>query len=87
MQRNVALGLVALAAAALFALPSAALAAKNVLIVNGASNTSEPGTTADITTNLQNLQVAAGNTVTIADTPPASLAGYTEVWDIRFSNT
>jgi hypothetical protein len=61
--------------------------AKNVLIVNGASLTSEPGTTSDITANLVALETAAGNTTTVVDTPPVSLVGYTEVWDIRFSNT
>jgi hypothetical protein len=87
MHRNITTRLLAVVSAALFALPLSAIAAKNVLIVNGASTTSETGTTADITANLQALQVAAGNTVTVADTPPASLAGYTEVWDIRFSNS
>jgi hypothetical protein len=87
MHRNVTTRLLAIAAAALFALPLSAFAAKNVLIVNGLSTTSETGTTTDITANLQTLEVAAGNTVTVADVPPASLAGYTEVWDIRFSNS
>src|SRR5262245_47412928 len=80
-------GLAVAAAALLLAFPGVGMAAKNVLIVNGASNTSEPGTTADITANLQTLETAAGNTTTVMDVPPASLAGFDEVWDIRFSNT
>ncbi len=66
---------------------SAAAWAGSVLIVNGASATSEPSTTADITAHLQALETAAGNTTTVADIPPASLAPYDEVWDIRFSNS
>jgi hypothetical protein len=66
---------------------SAAAWAGSVLIVNGASATSEPGTTADITAHLQALETAAGNTTTVADVPPASLAAFDEVWDIRFSNS
>lgn len=58
----------------------------NVLIVNGATATSEPVTTADITADLQGLEAAAGNTTTVVDVPPGSLAPYDEVWDIRFAN-
>jgi hypothetical protein len=61
--------------------------AGTVLIVNGSSTTSEPDTTASITTQLTNLENAVGNTVTVDDTPPASLAGFGQVWDIRFSNS
>lgn len=57
-----------------------------VLIVNGADSTSEPDTTAAITANLSNLHTAAGNTVTIVSDIPSNLSGYTQVWDIRFSN-
>ncbi|MBT5048414.1 MAG: PEP-CTERM sorting domain-containing protein [Rhodospirillaceae bacterium] len=57
-----------------------------ILIINGSSGTSEPGTTSAITTNLNNLHVAAGNTVTIADLVPGSFAGFDQVWDVRFSN-
>jgi hypothetical protein len=60
--------------------------ADNVLIINGASGTSEPGTTAAITTNLNTLQLAVGNTTTIVSDVPASFAGFNQVWDIRFSN-
>jgi hypothetical protein len=66
---------------------SAAAWAGSVLIVNGASATSEPGTTSDITAHLQALETAAGNTTTVVDIPPASLAAFDEVWDIRFSNS
>lgn len=66
-------------------LGSAALAhAGPILIVNGASTSSEPGTTSAVTTNLSNLHVLAGNTVTVADSLPASLAAYSQVWDVRF---
>ena len=74
-----------LAAAALVLGLCVQLQAGNVLIINGASATSEPGTTSAITTNLQTLHIAAGNTVTIADAVPASFAGYGQVWDIRFN--
>lgn len=57
-----------------------------ILIVNGASGTSETSTTAMITTNLQNLHIAAGNSVTISDALPTDISGYKQVWDIRFSN-
>ena len=58
-----------------------------ILIINGASSTSEPGTTAQITSNLSALEIAAGNTVTVNNVTPASLAGFSQVWDIRFSNS
>jgi hypothetical protein len=57
-----------------------------VLIINGASGTSEPSTTAAITTNLTNLFNAIGVNPTVVDGVPASLAGFSQVWDIRFSN-
>ncbi len=57
-----------------------------ILIINGASLTSEPGTTAAITTNLSALHVAAGNTVTVLDGVPVDLSPFSQVWDIRFSN-
>jgi hypothetical protein len=63
------------------------LQAQNVLIVNGASTTSEVGTTASITTQLTTLHTAVGNIVTVADTRPADLTPYRQVWDIRFSNS
>ena len=62
------------------------LQAQNVLIVNGASGTSEPGTTSSITTQLTTLHTAAGNVVTVADVLPADLSSYRQVWDIRFDN-
>jgi hypothetical protein len=59
-----------------------------ILIVNGASQTSETGTTNLITNNLAALETAAGNTPTVVDSIAAStdLSGYAAVWDIRFSN-
>lgn len=79
-------GLTVVFVALLLGVPALA-SAKNVLIVNGASVTSEPATTSDITANLVALETAAGNTTTVVDAPPVSLAGYTEVWDIRFSSS
>jgi hypothetical protein len=58
-----------------------------VLIINGSSATSEPSTTSSITTNLQNKVIAAGGTPTVVDTPPGSITGYKQVWDIRFANS
>jgi hypothetical protein len=72
-------------AAAIAALPMMASAGP-VLIVNNAAGTSEAGTTNAITTNLSALHAAAGNTVTIVSDLPASLAGYSQVWDIGFDN-
>ncbi len=63
---------------------STAIAAP-ILIINGASGTSEPGTTSAVTTNLSALHVAAGNSVTVSDAVPVSLAGFTQVWDVRFN--
>jgi hypothetical protein len=57
----------------------------NVLIINGASTTSESGTTADATNTLSGIITAQGGAVTIADTVPASLAGFNSVYDLRFS--
>jgi hypothetical protein len=61
--------------------------AGTVLIINGATGTLEANTTASITTQISQLHVAAGNTITVVDTVPVSLAGYQQVWDLRFSNT
>lgn len=72
-------------AAALVVLPSLA-SAQNILIINGATGTSESNTTADITNNLKTLHEAVGNTVTISDGVPVDFAGFSQVWDIRFSN-
>ena len=60
--------------------------AGTVLIINGSSGTSESGTTASITTQISQLHIAAGNTITVVDAVPVSLAGFQQVWDIRFSN-
>jgi hypothetical protein len=58
-----------------------------IAIINGSSTTSEPGTTSLITNNLVSLETAIGNTATVLDTIPVSLAGYAQVWDIRFSDS
>ena len=60
--------------------------AGSILIVNGAGATSEAGTTSSITTQISQLEIAVGNTVIVVDTTPLSLAGYQQLWDIRFSN-
>ena len=60
--------------------------AGSVLIVNGSSGTSEPGTTSSITTQLQTLHEAVGNVVTISSDIPVNFADFQQVWDIRFSN-
>ncbi len=60
--------------------------AGTVAIINGSSTTSEPGTTSLITNNLVTLEAAVGNATTVLDTIPVSLAGFAQVWDIRFFN-
>lgn len=75
----------ALVAATTLALASFAHAG-SILIVNGAVGTSEPDTTAQLTANLQTLHQAVGNTVTVVSDIPVSLSGYSQVWDVRFSN-
>jgi hypothetical protein len=60
--------------------------AQNVLIINGASGTSEPFTTAAITSNLNTLLQGANFTTTISDSVPVNLTGFNQIWDIRFSN-
>ncbi len=72
--------------AALVVSPSLA-SAQSILIINGTTGTSEPGTTTNITNNLKTLHEAVGNTVTISDGIPVNFAGFTQIWDIRFSNT
>lgn len=74
-----------LAFAALLSVAASAATAGPILIINGASGTSEPGTTAAVTNNLKALHEAVGNVVTIADGVPVSLAGYAQVWDVRFN--
>jgi len=83
MRLSSAVRLLAVAATFMAAAP---LSAQKVLIINGASGTSEPGTTASITTQLTNLHTAAGNIVTVSDGLPVDLSQYKQVWDIRFSN-
>ena len=70
---------------ALFVVASVA-SAGNILIINGATGTSEPGTTANNTANLSQLHMDVGNTVTVSDGVPVDLSAYDQVWDIRFSN-
>lgn len=60
--------------------------AGNILIINGASNSVELSTTNAITSNLSNVLIAAGNTASVVDGMPQSFAGYSQVWDLRFSN-
>jgi len=74
------------AGAALALLPSLA-AAQNILIVNGSSGTSEPGTTSLITSNLKTLHEAVGNIVTVVSDIPADFSGFAQIWDIRFDDT
>jgi hypothetical protein len=68
------------------ALPASSEAG-TVLIINGLSTTSETGTTNSITTQISTLEAAVGNTATVVDQVPASLSGYGQVWDLRFSNS
>ena len=75
----------AIAAALSFA-PTLASAQGGILIINGATGTSEPTTTAQITANLKTLHEAVGNTVTVLNDIPANFAAFAQVWDIRFSN-
>lgn len=75
-----------LACAALLSIAATAATAGPILIINGASTTSETDTTAAVTSNLKALHEAVGNVVTIADGVPASLAGYAQVWDVRFDS-
>lgn len=67
------------------AVPATQVSAQ-VLIINGASGTSEPGTTALVTNNLVALFNAIGVNPTVVDGVPASLAGFSQVWDIRFND-
>ena len=62
--------------------------ADNVLIIHGQSTSSEPATTQADMDNWPVVCNAQGqHTITYADTPPASLSGYQQIWDIRFSNS
>jgi len=72
--------------AALAMLGSMTAHAGAILIVNNSVGTSEPGTTSAVTSNLEALHLAVGNTVTITSDIPVSLAGYSQVWDVSFSN-
>lgn len=60
--------------------------AGNVAIITGATLSLEPDTTSSIVTELQNRQIAVGNSVTAFDTLPADISAYSQVWDLRFSN-
>ncbi|MGZ8456304.1 MAG: PEP-CTERM sorting domain-containing protein [Gemmatirosa sp.] len=79
--------LAGVSAALTIALSAAPLSAQQVLIINGASNTSEPSTTSSITTQLTTLHTAVGNNVTVANGRPSDLSSYAQVWDIRFSDS
>lgn len=74
------------AVAATFMLAAAPSYAASILIVNGSSGTSEPGTTSLITDNLKMLHEAVGNVVSVVSDVPATFAGFFQIWDIRFSN-
>lgn len=86
MRRTITSTIAALAIAAGTLLSAQVAQAGMIAIVNGSSTTSEPSTTSDITNNLQNLHTLAGNTVTVFDTVPVSLASFDQVWDLRFSD-
>ena len=75
-----------LSGAALLAGAMTPASAGTVLIVNGSAGTSEPNTTASITTQLSTLHTEAGNVVTVSSDVPDNFASYDQVWDIRFSN-
>lgn len=74
------------AAALSFGVATAATAG-SVLIINGSSTTSETGTTSSITSQLSQLHTAVGNVVTVVDGVPVSFTGFSQIWDIRFSNS
>lgn len=76
----------AFACSAVLGLTDSALAGQ-ILIINGISTSSEFGTTTQITNNLNSVLTAAGNTTTVVDGFPVSFAGYSQVWDLRFSNS
>lgn len=61
--------------------------AATILIINGASTTSETGTTSSITSQLTTLHTNVGNIVTVVDLVPDDISSYGQVWDIRFSNS
>ncbi|WP_273024749.1 PEP-CTERM sorting domain-containing protein [Rheinheimera sp.] len=65
---------------------SSAAMAGPILIINGANQTTEPGTTSALTDNLKTLHEAVGNTVTIVDDLLGDLSSYAQVWDVRFFN-
>lgn len=67
-------------------LASSAALAGPILIVNGASSTSEIDTTLAVSDNVSALHAQAGNTVTLTDGLPADLSAYAQVWDVRFNN-
>jgi hypothetical protein len=70
----------------LLASPINAFAAA-ILLITGASGTSEPGTTAAIQANFVTQATSLGHTVTVSDPVPASFAGFQQVWDFRFSES
>jgi hypothetical protein len=60
--------------------------AASILLINGTTGTSEPGTTAAITSNFVTQAEDLGHTVTVSDGVPALFDGFGQVWDFRFSN-
>jgi len=67
-------------------LAGTSVARAEVLIINGSIGTTEPATTAQATANLSALLAGAGFSPTVVSDVPASFAGFSQLYDIRFSN-
>ena len=63
------------------------VAAASVLLIDGATSSTEPTTQTDITGHVTTLHSSAGHSVTVSDGIPADLSPFDQVWDLRFSNT
>jgi hypothetical protein len=59
--------------------------AASILLINGASGTSEPDTTSEITSNFVTQAESLGHVVTVSDGVPALFDGFGQVWDFRFN--
>jgi hypothetical protein len=81
-------GLAVLAGAAVINLTIATLSieaqAGAILLVNGAAESTEPGTTAAVTSNFITLEGNVGNSVVVSDGLPANLPSFAQVWDVRW---
>jgi hypothetical protein len=55
-----------------------------ILLVNGAAESTEPGTTAAVTSNFITLEGNVGNSVVVSDSLPANFASYAQIWDVRW---